>query len=349
MKGKRTQGRMVKGYCRPAVSSTANDVLSAVASAMEAVPIPVAVVDRELQIRSFNRAFRGRLGLKRKGAMLGKRWGEVFPAGKEDIEEVIRMGSPHVIRVREGWPNDYGTALRDVHISALFARMQAAGACIAIDEGSSLERCEGELARQLAHHLRTPLAIMEMAIEMFGTASSKGDSARMKVARAIIKHNLDRHRLDIENILGHFRTSTGKRRRVSMATLLREVLRENRVVMDAMGVKCSMVIDGKVPFIPLVRSDMKRVFSVIIQDAVMSADGVTVSVRADKKKKNVIITVVGKAYARGRNGSGKHILPASGINLSSCRGMVESMGGRIEVRSRGVSVSLPVDSARKGA
>ena len=333
------------GANKNASEAAAGGILATAASAVAGVPLPIAIVDGDLRIYFCNGAFGKHLCQERKGSLVGKKWGDLFPSGREEIEEVERTGRPLTIRVREGWPNDYGTALRDVHMSALQAHGDMSGVVIVIDESSLLERCDGELARQLTHHLRTPLAILEMAVEMFSIASAKGDSARVKVARAIIKHNLDRHRLDIENILGHFRTVRGKRRCVSIATLLREVLKENRVVMDAMGVRCSMVVDEKLPFIPLVRSDMKRVFSVIIQDAVMSAEGVRVSIRADRKKKNVVITVEGSGPPAGRNGAAGRALPAGGVKLSTCRGMIESMGGSIRGRARGVSVSVPADAS----
>lgn len=204
---------------KPGLDSVVRDVFKSAGVAGDAIPIPVAVVDGNLMVKYLNRAFARRFSLRKK-ELGGKKWNSVFPGCEEEIRKVIKSGRRRVIKMR---PEERRPFFEDACISPLRVRGSVVGVLVSIVGINAPGRAGGKvLARQLIHRLRTPLATAEMAVEMLCAAFSRGDSARVETARAVIKRNLDIQRLYMENIAGFLLAGMGPGRKVSIDSIAAE-------------------------------------------------------------------------------------------------------------------------------
>jgi len=208
-----------------------------------------------------------------------------------------------------------------------------------------------EIEHYLVHQLRTPLATAKMAVEMLCAACSRGDSARVEAARSIINRNLDRQLLFVENIVASSGGAKGGRRRFSIEALLREVLKENREIIESMGMRYSLVVNGKLPHPSLVRPDIKRVFNRIVRSVLLCCEGGELAVRARESGSFIAVTL-------GNTGKGKKIRNdfskrlrslvrglGAGGELSACWSIIDRAGGKIDIRPGTVTVRIPVKNS----
>lgn len=208
-----------------------------------------------------------------------------------------------------------------------------------------------EIEHYLAHQLRTPLATAKMAVEMLCAACSRGDSARVEAARSILNRNLDRQLLFVENIVASSGGAKGGRRRFSIAELLREVLKENREIIESMGMRYSLVVNGKLPHPSLARPDIKRVFNRIVRSTLLCCEGGELAVSIRKRGSFIAVAVDNTGKGKGtRNDFSRRLRSlmrsfGAGGELSACRSIIDRAGGKIDIRTGTVTVRIPVQNS----
>lgn len=318
---------------------------------VEAVPVPIAVVDGKMQVKYVNGSFAGMAGLK-KSKLEGRKWRKVFPPGLEAIRRVRRTGRPLTLKGCKGWP---GASFADVSLYPLNQGEAVTLVLITVagvpPAGQAAAGERVEIGHYLAHQLRAPLATAKMAVEMLCSACSRGDSARVEAARSIINRNLDRQLLFVENIVAPSGGAKGRRRRFSIAELLREVLKENREVIESMGMGHSLVVDGRLPPLSLVRPDIKRVFNRIVRSVLLCCEGGELAVRVRKRGSFIAVALgnTGKGKAARNTFSRRFRSLVRGLGaggeLSFCRSIIERAGGKIDIRPWTVTVRIPMKNS----
>jgi len=190
-----------------------------------------------------------------------------------------------------------------------------------------------------------------MAVEMLCAACSRGDSARVEAARSIINRNLDQLLLFVENVVVPSGGAKGGRRRFSIAKLLREVLKENRESIESMGMRHSLVVDGKLPHLFLARPDIKRVFNRIVRSTLLCCEGGELAVRIRESGSFIAVALgnTGKGKAT-RNAFSRRLRSlvrglSAGGELSACWSIIDRAGGKIDIRTGTVTVRLPVKNS----
>ncbi len=235
-------------------------------------------------------------------------------------------------------------------------------------ELKSLDKAKDEFLSIVSHELKTPITPMKTYIDMlidgdFGKLTSKQmGSSRM------IKRNLNRLQMLIDDLLDITRLATGRIRliyeKVNIYKLINRIVHDKSKDPKAKNIKI-LVEKGRIPLVNTDPSRIEQVLSNLLDNAIKftpAGGSITISVKC--KGKSLVITV--KDTGIGINKKNIHHVfekffqvdsglsrkyGGTGLGLAICEGIIKLLHGNINVDSEfgkgtTVSFSLPVKYKR---
>lgn len=142
------------------------------------------------------------------------------------------------------------------------------GFCRDITERKKLDELKDTLIRDVTHELKTPVAKIEMAIDMFERSMKTGNTsmfARGFQIQDILRNNVNRLKNSIKNILDISKLESGmeplKLSDVSLIDLVKQIINE---MADTAGKKGNALIHRLPSDIPVIHADRDKMYRLII-------------------------------------------------------------------------------------
>lgn len=225
------------------------------------------------------------------------------------------------------------------------------GFCRDITERKRLDELKDNLIRDVTHELKTPVAKIEMALDMFRrslSAGNKNTPEREYQINEILKNNLNRLKNAIKNILDISRLESGmeplKFSSVSLPELAASIINELK---DAAGKKKNILSCNIPSDIPSMKADRDKLIHLIthlVDNAIKFTDQGKICISARQLPDAVELTVedtgkgleekmreciFNKFYKETSSTYG------SGIGLAICKNIVQMHKGKIWAESEG--------------
>ncbi|MEW6087141.1 MAG: PAS domain-containing sensor histidine kinase [bacterium] len=220
-----------------------------------------------------------------------------------------------------------------------------------ITERKQIEHIKNTLIRDISHDLKTPVAIAEMAVDVFKAGLEFNKIDQIKKAYRIISENLKKLHKDIDNILELFALETKdnkilkkRKTKVSLKSVFDNIIKRSRYLLDKKKIGLEINIPQYANFVRAEKNDISVIMQNIIDNAIKFTNkgGIFVSGRIVKDYIEISIKDTGcgieakdisrvfdKFYKRHAAVEG------SGLGLTICRELVEINKGQIEIESKG--------------
>ncbi|HLE87372.1 MAG TPA: ATP-binding protein, partial [Candidatus Brocadiaceae bacterium] len=225
------------------------------------------------------------------------------------------------------------------------------GFCRDITERKKLDELKDNLVRDVTHELKTPVAKIEMAIDMFErsiTLGNKVSLGRGSQIHEILRNNVKRLKNSIKNILDISKLESGveplKLSDISIAALVKQIVYEQK---DSASTK-TIVLTHQLPSsIPIIKADRDMIYHLInhlVNNAIKFTEHGKIIISANVLPDVVEVTV--EDTGRGLDEKTRERVfekfyketPSafgSGIGLAICKNIVQKHRGRIWVESEG--------------
>jgi len=206
----------------------------------------------------------------------------------------------------------------------------------------------GRMAAGVAHEINNPLAIIgENASLLKDLVAMKNEPPErqrlLSIADAVLK-SVERASTITHRLLGFAKRMDPAVERIALGPLLGEVLSFQGREAEYRNITVNLVVPEDLPIIESDRGQLQQVFLNILSNAFAAvSDGGQIDVLVEQREKDTVTVIIRD------NGPGipEHDLPhifepffstkgdyGTGLGLSITYGIVEKLGGRIEVRSK---------------
>jgi signal transduction histidine kinase len=224
-----------------------------------------------------------------------------------------------------------------------------------ISERKKIDQMKDNLIRDVSHELKTPIAMMEMALGMQQQAIEAGDYDEIRNAWRIGCRNLKTLSKDVNNVLKMFslgaKMAAPQRRRISLKRMADEVIRELRDLIAQKKLKIEVDIP---PVFDKIHADRKMIRTLIyniIENAIKFTRYGAVYIAVQVSGKEIFFRV--KDTGCGIKLKDKSVLftrffkqdpsmQGTGLGLPICKEIAAIYGGSIEVDSEGVGKGATV-------
>lgn len=217
-----------------------------------------------------------------------------------------------------------------------------------ITERKRVEAIKDNIIRDLAHKLKTPLAMAQMGLDELSEAVRSGDEELEGRSMRMVENSVVMLRSDVDRILDYFqftiRSGVAPAGPSSFRKVLEDVLREERVMVGDRPVEFLTKIDEDVGEVMMNAQDLHTLLGNLVGNAVKFTKEGKITVEATSGDKAVRVTIsdtgVGftpeireRIFERFFQGSPAH--SGVGLGLAMCKEAVERCGGEISVDSPG--------------
>lgn len=217
-----------------------------------------------------------------------------------------------------------------------------------ITERKRVERIKDNIVRDLAHKLKTPLAMAQMGFDSIGDAVATGDHDLMARSMKMVQNSVVKLRADVDRILEYFQFAIRKSATPAVPLDLRkamsEVVEEEKLMVGDRPVSLSLQVAEDADRAMIDNRDFHTLFSNLVGNAVKFTKCGNIAIATERVGEMVKIAVrdtgVGidpdvqdRVFDRFFQASAAYA--GVGLGLAMCREVVGRYGGRIAVESQG--------------
>jgi signal transduction histidine kinase len=232
----------------------------------------------------------------------------------------------------------------------LSGRRVLQGAVEDITERKRAEEMKDNLIRDVSHELKTPLAKMQMGVDLLMEMVGAPSIDRQKVARTseIVTDNVQRLQDTVNSILDLSLLESGQtpyhKTKVQPENLIRQVIVDMRPLAEAKGLELVAELLESLPQVEGDREKLLRVLTNLVDNALKFTEWGKIVVLAEKKAHEVEIAVSDSGRGIPRENLERVFerfwqenpsIPGAGIGLAICKTIVEAHGGKIWAESAG--------------
>ena len=325
-------------------------------SLVENAPDIVVTVDRRGDVVFVNRTAEGAallpedlIGTNAVGYVLPEQEGIIKEAIREVFEEG-RQSSLEVAVVTAGG----GVAWQAVRYGPIWRHGEVVAAMLVvrdISERKKVEEMKDNLIRDVSHEMRTPLAKVQMSLELLQeiVADEHLDRERATRTSELAARNARRLLETVEGILDLSRLEAGtlgyRRTEFSIEKLAEEVIADMRPLAKAKNLQLLLHSDGQTPVVAGDREKLYRVLVNLVDNAIKFTDEGHVVVAVDEGDGEAIVSVSDSGEGISRENlsrifdrffQARTTARGVGIGLTICKTIVDAHGGRIWAESPGL-------------
>ena len=241
------------------------------------------------------------------------------------------------------------------------------------EELRSLDKMKDSMMRDVTHELKSPVAQVQMAINLWTGEVNKGKMDKEKGERLnkIIDDNIQRLKKTIQCILDLSVLESGRvayqKENLDLEELINQVTAGLNLLAEKKNLSLTTRIPDKLPEVLGDRTEITRVISNLIDNSIKYSESGEIVVSALRRPRKIEISVkdqgIGLITPKGnydklfdRFFQEKPSSEGSGVGLAICKTIVEAHGGKIWVESEGkgkgttFKFTLPLDDVeQKGA
>ena len=241
------------------------------------------------------------------------------------------------------------------------------------EELRSLDKMKDSMMRDVTHELKSPVAQVQMAINLWTGEVNKGKMDKEKGERLnkIIDDNIQRLKKTIQSILDLSVLESGRvayqKENLDLEELINQVTAGLNLLAEKKNLSLTTRIPDKLPEVLGDRTEITRVISNLIDNSIKYSESGEIVVSALRRPRKIEISVkdqgIGLITPKGnydklfdRFFQEKPSSEGSGVGLAICKTIVEAHGGKIWVESEGkgkgttFKFTLPLDDVeQKGA
>jgi signal transduction histidine kinase len=223
---------------------------------------------------------------------------------------------------------------------------------IANEELRGLDNMKDNIIRDVSHELKSPLAQLRLALELWvgDKKGGKKDESKEDLFDGIIKENIKRLNKTIESILELTSLESGRedydKESLQLKKLIVQVIKSSTLSARQKGLAIRSKLPNKLPNIVADRQGIARVVANLIDNAIKYTDSGEILISLRQKNSELEFSVKDSGIGIRLSSEQQYKLferfyqenvsiPGAGVGLSICKTIVEAHGGKIWAESEG--------------
>ena len=220
------------------------------------------------------------------------------------------------------------------------------------EELRGLDKMKDNIIRDVSHELKSPLAQLRLALELWVGDKKDGgkDENKGNLFNGIIEENIKRLSKTIESILELTSLESGRenydKESLQLKKLIVQVIKSSTLLARQKGLTIRSILPNKLPNVVVDRHGITRVVTNLIDNAIKYTNSGEISVSLQQKNSELEFSVKDSGIGIGLSKEQQYKLferfyqenvstPGTGVGLSICKTIVEAHGGKIWAESKG--------------
>ncbi len=220
------------------------------------------------------------------------------------------------------------------------------------EELRGLDEMKDNIIRDVSHELKSPLAQLRLALELWVEDKKDGgeDGNKGDLFNGIIKENIKRLNKTVESILELTSLESGRenydKESLQLKKLIVQVTKSSTLLARQKGLTIRSILPNKLPNVVVDRHGITRVVANLIDNAIKYTNSGEISVSLQQKNSELEFSVKDSGIGIGLSKEQQYKLferfyqenvstPGTGVGLSICKIIVEAHGGKIWAESKG--------------
>ncbi len=220
------------------------------------------------------------------------------------------------------------------------------------EELRGLDKMKDNIIRDVSHELKSPLAQLRLALELWAEGSKDGRKVENKedLFNGIIKENIKRLNGTIESILELTTLESGReeynKKPLQLKELIIQVIESSALLAKEKGLTIKSIIPGKLPTVVVDRDGISRVITNLLDNAIKYTNSgeILVSLQQNNselefsvKDTGIGISLPKEEYSKlfERFYQERVSVVGTGVGLSICNAIINAHGGKIWAESDG--------------
>ncbi len=220
------------------------------------------------------------------------------------------------------------------------------------EELRGLDEMKDNIIRDVSHELKSPLAQLRLALELWVGDKKDGgkDEDKANLFNGIIKENIKRLNKTVESILELTSLESGRenydKESLQLKKLIVQVTKSSTLLARQKGLTIRSILPNKLPNVVVDRHGITRVVTNLIDNAIKYTNSGEISVSLQQKNSELEVSVKDSGIGISLSKEQQYKLferfyqenvstPGTGVGLSICKTIVEAHGGEIWAESKG--------------